>query len=494
MAITNLMKESFYVFYALFPFSASMIYRCQSRGCRLFCIERFGCLLLKLQKHHRRCNRGMVIQWISIVTSVIGFSAIAPALAELPRYQLTNLGTLIPVAVSTSADGFIGYSDAKALNLAGDVVGFSFTSEGYRHAFLYDGTTMRDIGVSAGSAASEARSINDEGIVVGILERDTTKGFAYDGSNLIEFRTLGGTNSSANGINNRNVVVGSANTTGDTAEQALAYLCYQLGSCTQSLITLGGTNSVATSVSEDGGIAGYSDLPGDSARHAFLLYLGTYDLGTLGGSNSRATAVNANGAVVGVSDIVGNVAQHAFLYEGPLTGTPMRDLGTLGGTNSLARGINTAGHVVGEAETTEGDLHAFLDDGTGMRDINDLINPRLGFTVWSAAAINDVGQIAAIAWNSNTAGFRAVRLTPILLTFDRLIDAVIDLLVEKKLLKPATLARSAYVAQNLEVTCTHLDEFNRLLLKLPAKKLAQFEKDRLSRESIAIKEAIGCVG
>ncbi len=82
---------------------------------------------------------------------------------------------------------------------------------------------------------------------------------------------------------------------------------------------------------------------------------------------------------------------HAFLWD-PATG--MQDLGTLGGGFSFGMGINDSGQVTGVSTTASGLAHAFLWDGTGMLDLNDLIVPGSGWTLLEAGhAINDAGQI-----------------------------------------------------------------------------------------------------
>ena len=53
----------------------------------------------------------------------------------------------------------------------------------------------------------------------------------------------------------------------------------------------------------------------------------------------------------------------------------MLDLGTLGGTFSVGLAINASGQVTGFADTADGDIHAFLWDGTTMQDLNALIDP-----------------------------------------------------------------------------------------------------------------------
>jgi len=70
---------------------------------------------------------------------------------------------------------------------------------------------------------------------------------------------------------------------------------------------------------------------------------------------SLGVAINASGQVTGFAGTAGNGPVHAFLWDG----TRMRDLGTLGGTDSLASAINTAGQVTGRSYLTGNiDAHA----------------------------------------------------------------------------------------------------------------------------------------
>jgi probable HAF family extracellular repeat protein len=85
----------------------------------------------------------------------------------------------------------------------------------------------------------------------------------------------------------------------------------------------------------------------------------------------------------------------------------MIDLGTLGGSSSIGLGINNLGQVTGSATTAAGLGHAFLYRDGQMIDLNNVIDPALGVTLFNAQGINDEGQIVA-----NSFG-RAFLLTPV---------------------------------------------------------------------------------
>ena len=231
---------------------------------------------------------------------------------------------------------------------------------------------------------------------------------------VTDLGTLGGTWSQANGINASGQVVGQAAGTPGDGYHAFLYS----GSTMTDLGTLGGTDSYATGINASGQVVGYAYTPGNVSRHAFLYSGSTMTgLGTLGGTCSWAYGINASGQVVGGANTPGDASWHAFLYSG----STMTDLGTLGGTDSYATGINASGQVVGDA-FTPGDApsyHPFVYyDGT-MKDLNSLLTPAsTGYTVSSANAINNRGQIAATAITP-TGQSHAVLLTPVFTPFSQ---------------------------------------------------------------------------
>jgi probable HAF family extracellular repeat protein len=146
--------------------------------------------------------------------------------------------------------------------------------------------------------------------------------------------------------------------------------------------TLGGTTSTAYGINDLGQIVGQSYLEG-GPNHAFLytggvmLDLGTLDLDNPGGTSSRAYAINNSGQIVGrASTAEGDT--HAFLYVGvPGAGGVMHDLGTLvlpeNAFDSEAHAINNSGQIVGWSMINANPqiYHAFRLYGT-MADLGTL--------------------------------------------------------------------------------------------------------------------------
>lgn len=105
----------------------------------------------------------------------------------------------------------------------------------------------------------------------------------------------------------------------------------------------------------------------------------------------------------------GNVNYSAFVY----IDSTMHPLGTLGGRGSAAMDINNHGQIVGgsfitlDSEVT----HGFLYANGVMTDLNDLIDPELGWEILKGMAINDQGQI--VGWGMRNGVRRGFLMTPV---------------------------------------------------------------------------------
>ena len=188
----------------------------------------------------------------------------------------------------------------------------------------------------------------------------------HGGYQITNLGALGGTSSSANGINNKDWVTGEANLTGDQTGHAFLW---QKRSGMTDLGTLGGPNSwVGWPVKDDVGlIAGGSDT-----------------------SNNDPLNENFCGSGNGLICL-------GFLWrDGTMTALP-----TLGGNNGQAAGVNNRGQVVGWAETSTQDPNCVAPQvldweaviwGPKLGEMHEL-SPLSGDTIAGAVEINDRGQV-----------------------------------------------------------------------------------------------------
>jgi len=162
----------------------------------------------------------------------------------------------------------------------------------------------------------------------------------------------------------------------------------------KDLGTLGGTLAFANAINNRGQIAGASTLADDSAFHAFLWNKGKLiDFGTLGGDFVESIGLNEAGEVVGRADLPASLTYHAFLAKNGV----MTDLGTQDGDPcSDAISINEKNQIVGYSEDCSGNFgHAFLWESGHMTDLNAFVPGSSNLTLTVATFINDRGEIAA---------------------------------------------------------------------------------------------------
>jgi probable HAF family extracellular repeat protein len=111
--------------------------------------------------------------------------------------------------------------------------------------------------------------------------------------------------------------------------------------------TLGGSNGTANAINDSGEVAGNASNTGEATLAVLWRNGGPTDLGTVDGDPcSSANAINSRGQVVGISADCNFVTRHAFLWENG----SMVDLNTLippgpGVQLNLAEAINDRGEI-----------------------------------------------------------------------------------------------------------------------------------------------------
>jgi probable HAF family extracellular repeat protein/predicted outer membrane repeat protein len=320
----------------------------------------------------------------------------------LPRYQIIDLGTL-------------GGSNSQAfgINEAGQVVGFADTTDGYKHAFLWDADKgMRDLGTLGGND-STAYGINNFGQVVGSsgLTSGQLHAFLWENGSMTDLGILtGGSSSEARAINDAGQVAGEARTARNNYSWQHAFI-WQDG-----LMTDLGTfpkpsrqYSLAHDISSSGqvvGSAGEQAFIWQDANGNLLSDPGEMsDLGLTQAGVSDAHGINDMGQVVGTSS-----ASYAFIWDA-VNGTVNLGLDR----NSNPTAINDAGQIVGTFEyTSDDDLHAFFwDNISGRIDLNQFLSADSPWLVlYRAAAINNRGQIVGYGYTL-TGRTHAFLMTPV---------------------------------------------------------------------------------
>jgi probable HAF family extracellular repeat protein len=290
--------------------------------------------------------------------------------------------------------------------------------------------TLRKLATLGGSK-NEAWGINDKGHVVGVSDIAVgcdsefgcqRRAFLWRSGVVKNLKTLGGQGfngpeSGAFVINNAGHVMGTSINKDDHFHgfrwkdgvmTDIGHLPAEEGFSFQS---------VPRAMNGRGQIVGYGDFGPDLQPAAMLWEEGRRirRIGpamdcvdpSVGGAKcgagfSIASDINEAGQVVGHFEVGGPVEPlnphightHAFLWQ---AGKGTRDLGTLGGDHASAVDINEKGQIVGQADTADGESHAFLWDPVKRKMID--LGVLRGGNFSAALAINEDGDVVGFGNN-----------------------------------------------------------------------------------------------
>ncbi len=324
-------------------------------------------------------------------------------------YDLIDLGNnQASCAYSINNDG-----------LAVGVINYSLTSSrAVRFDSSGDGNT-----ILLSNYTSCAYAINNLGVIVGAsagfggqFQAKAAALFDHTGNkNNTPLGSLGGSQGMARSINEDGLIVGQ---TADTANKnravwfeetqipffGIAYKAFSLasqGSCAWSVNNSG--KIVGELISEQMFIqtqAMFFDPSGNGVN---------VNLGSLGGSSSSAYCINDSDQIVGFATTAEGQS-YATLFDASGQGNNT-NLGALSGMQSAAYAINNGGQIVGYSRSGSSDYHATLFaivPGGNPIDLNTLIDPSLGWSLEAAFDINDNGWI--VGYGTNPQGISSAYL------------------------------------------------------------------------------------
>ncbi|MDY0978339.1 HAF repeat-containing protein [Massilia sp. CFBP9012] len=288
---------------------------------------------------------------------------------------------------------------AYGINNAGVVVGDYPVGGDRRRAFLNRGKGLVDLGALKG-VWSSASGINDRGEVVGNWRSadGRQRGFIYACGKARDIGTISGKVTGYSDINDAGYITASGRNP-DTGE-TLGYLRAPNGAFTHlGAIPWDGSGAPET---VPAAINNRNQITGRSGRfttpepgyRAFVWKNGVIrDLGDLGSTPNMGLAINDRGQITGQAFLpAGPRDSVAFLYShGRMVGIDDRPATEY--RYSAGAGINNRGHVVGISDHLSG----FIWRGKRMESLNALIDPASGWDISYPVAINDAGQIAAVA-------------------------------------------------------------------------------------------------
>lgn len=358
----------------------------------------------------------------SMVAALLSVSAQAQVTGPA-RYRVVDLGTLHPTGAGTSRAASVSNRSNRLPDpvVVGSATGLLNTAAGGL-PFVWTPKTGMYEGTGGMARLGSANAVNSGGFYAGTMTLysdgvQQNHGF-FAGVFMDAVWTLpslGGNSSAANGLNDNNDIVGSAqNREGMTRAAAWPAIWTNRGPI--DLGTLGGNFSEAHAINNSRFVVGASADRRGITRAFFTGPIGNVstpmqDLGGLWSAGSAiARDVNDMNIVVGQAQLPPLGTSSASLGFRAVrwarvssnTGWSIFNLGTLANTHnaSEALGVNRSGQIVGWSgairtgpNTSPSQRRAFLHEDGRMHDLNTMIPASSGWILETATEINDEGYI-----------------------------------------------------------------------------------------------------
>ena len=305
--------------------------------------------------------------------------------------------------LSTYALTDLGLGIAYGINDAGLVVGGGGPTGAFTWDSIHGRQNLEPFGIT--DHLSDAFGVSPKGLIVGAAQPfpDSPRhAFLYDHGAVTDLGTFGGALSAARGVNDAGQVVGWAYT-----DRGLTHAFLWDSQNGLQDLSPDGNPAMAFAINSSGLIAGFTCCDTDGTHAVVWDSMGGMSDIASGGVVTQAFGVNDAGQVVG-GHVVNSSNSDAFLYDG---GT-LTDLGNLGHGVAAALAINDAGIIVGGADARDSfEEHGFVYADGVMTDLNELVPPGSGLTIYQAHGINHTGQIAGVALDRRSF-FHAILLNP----------------------------------------------------------------------------------